>query len=71
MKILVTGGTSGIGYFTIEELLKKHDRKEIFALYRSEKPHKDLVGFGIEFVKGDLTDQTSLDKVCKDVSKYQ
>ncbi|MFW9852812.1 MAG: NAD-dependent epimerase/dehydratase family protein [Candidatus Thorarchaeota archaeon] len=67
MKILVTGGTSGIGYFTIEELLKKYDGKEIFALYRSEKPHKDLIGFGIEFVKGDLLDQASLDKACKGV----
>ncbi len=67
MKILVTGGTSGIGYFTIEELLKKYDGKEIFALYRSENPQKELVDFGIEFVKGDLTDQASLDKACKDV----
>ena len=67
MKILVTGGTSGIGYFTIEELMKKYDRKEIYALYRSEKPHKDLVNFGIEFIKGDLMDQTSLDKACKGV----
>ena len=67
MSILVTGVTSGVGYYTVKQLREKYNKIEIHALYRSEQPPKNLDELDLNFVRGDLTKKTSLEKALKDI----
>ena len=67
MSILVTGVTSGVGYYTVNQLREKYGNIKIQALYRSKEPPKNLDELELDFIKGDLTKKTSLEKALQDV----
>ncbi len=69
MSILVTGVTSGVGYYVVKQLREKYGNTEIQALFRSKKPPKGLEELNLKFVNGDLTKKISLEKALKGVKK--
>jgi len=62
MKVAITGGSGHIGSCLIRELIKKSAK--IKALVHNFDD--SLKNLDIEFVKGDLADKSSLDKLCTD-----
>lgn len=62
MKVAITGGSGHIGNCLIRELIKKGAK--IKALVHNFDD--SLKNLDLEFVKGDLTDKNSLDKLCTD-----
>jgi dihydroflavonol-4-reductase len=62
MKITVTGASGHVGNVLCRELLKKgHSVKALV-----HKDNNDLTNIGIEMVQGDILDETSLGRLCKD-----
>ena len=67
MSILVTGVTSGVGYYTVKQLREKYGNIKVQAIYRSNEPPKNLDELELNFIRGDLTRKESLEKALKDV----
>jgi len=61
MSILVTGGAGYIGSVTVEELVKRGE--EVVVLDDLSKGYKRAVHSSAKFVKGDIGDETLLNKV--------
>ncbi|MCG3215377.1 MAG: NAD(P)-dependent oxidoreductase [Candidatus Heimdallarchaeota archaeon] len=67
MSILITGITSGVGYFVAKQLREKNSKLEIKATFRSKNPPDNLEDLDLNFVKGDLTKKDTLVEALKDV----
>lgn len=67
MSILVTGVTSGVGYYAVRQLREKYGKIDIHALFRSKESPKNLDELELDFVKGDLIKKASLVKALKDI----
>ena len=60
MKILVTGGTGFIGRYFVNELLELNHQVTAFDLYPFEAGFPNLDLSKVEYLKGDIRDQTAL-----------
>lgn len=73
MKILVTGANGFVGSHLLEQLLKKHSKKEIFGLVKVNarmRNVKDLLN-DVNFVEGDITDRVSINKIINKIKPDQ
>ena len=64
MRILVTGGTGLLGNNIVRQL--SADDYEVAALVRSEPDPKVFQGVTVDFVEGQLTDQSTIDRAVGD-----
>ncbi len=60
-RILLTGATGGMGFASLQELLKDSDRQDLVILVRDSKKNRRLLAPyeampGLNIVWGDLTD---------------
>lgn len=67
MRVLVTGGTGLIGNAIVRKLVERGT--DVRALVRDEARAKGLLPAGVELVRGDITDPTSLDAAFRGMTR--
>ncbi len=65
MKVLLTGATGFVGSAVLRKLVSSH---EVRALVRADSSRKNLAGFSVQTVEGDLRDMHSLEKAVQGCS---
>ena len=65
MRILVTGGAGFIGSHLVEHFQGKAEVRVLDSLRSGYR--KNLDGFEVEFIEGDIRDRAAVDKAMKDV----